>query len=147
MPLAIILFAGIGFLRTNFSLSVDTLRETINALVGDNFTYEGAIFGYTPSLAIVDLTEKTPLREKWGLLLSHLLYIFYPGESKFLSLITYSYNFYSHFAGFVSPPYFYFWFGYLGVIFLAVLVYIYTRFYYTTFRKKEIRLPINLSIF
>ena len=104
---------------------------TINALMEDKFTYEGAIFGYLPSLSIVELSENVPWSEKWSILVDHIAYIFkigFAGDGR-PDLSSYSRDYYTHYWGFVSPTYFYFWFKYIGAILLALLVKLYIYFY------------------
>lgn len=131
LPFGVVLLAAVGFLRANFNLSLEALAMTINALMEDKFTYEGAIFGYLPSLSIVELSENVPWSEKWSILVDHIAYIFkigFAGDGR-PDLSSYSRDYYTHYWGFVSPTYFYFWFKYIGAILLALLVKLYIYFY------------------
>lgn len=128
LPVAIVGMAAVGFLRADFSLTWENIAHTLGALWDDKLTYEGAIYGYLPSLSTIELAGQIPLGEKMTLLFQHIAYIFFGGTiygNPDLSM--YSREYYTHYWGFVSPSYFYFWIGYLGPIVLAFLTQFYIR--------------------
>lgn len=137
LPIGIIVLAGIGYMRIDFSLSLEKLNSTLQILTQDKLTYEGAIIGYVPSLATIEMVEFIPTEEKYQLFLDHIKYIFTFGETVDVQgdLSDYSRNYYLHYWGFISPTYFYFWFKYIGPVLFALLVNVYIKMYVKSTRK------------
>lgn len=131
LPSVVIIMAGVGFMRGFFSISSESLSKTINTLFKDKLTYEGAIYGYVPSLSIIELTDNIDSEEKLRLLWEHIKYTFKIGSagSSNPDLSIYSHKYYIHFWGFISPIYFYFWIYYLGPVIFAVIVKSYNNLY------------------
>lgn len=127
LPMVIILMAAVGFMRGGFALSSESINNTLNELSSEKLTYRGAIFGYVPSLAIVELKDTIPFNEKLSLFFDHIKYTFKIGSAGSINpdLSTYSRNYYVHYWGFISPIYFYFWTGYFGAVLFAILINIY----------------------
>ena len=139
LPFGVVLLSGIGFMRTDFSLSVETVRNVVSRMFEDGLTYEGAIFAYLPSLSTIEISPHISADEKWRLFWIHIEYFFLKiGGSKFLynNLAYYSRNYFLHYGGFISPSYFFFWFEYLGAVIFALLVNIYIKFYIKSTRKR-----------
>jgi hypothetical protein len=123
IPIAILVFAGVGFMRTGFNLSGKSITEIFSRLFDDKLTYEGAIWCYIPTLASIELTYVTSIQEKLLLLAEHIKYTFTLGSAGYNpDLSSYSHKYYSHWYGFLSTSYFYFWFYYPGAILFALLV-------------------------
>lgn len=131
LPIGVVFFAGIGYMRTGFSFSSAAIKETISVLTEDKLTYEGAVFAWLPTLTVAEITGKISSSEKLAILIEHIkdmFYIFSVDEEK-SNLIIFSQNFKLHYGGFISPAYFYFWFGYIGAVIFSVLINWYISIY------------------
>lgn len=152
LPFAVVFLALVGFMRGGFSLSIDGLVSAGQKLMEDKLTYEGAIFGYLPSLSTVELADVIPTGDKLKVLLEHIGYVFNIGTtSNNPDLSFYTRQYYVHYWGFVSPVYFYFWLGYLGPVIFALLVNLYKKLYIKLALKEKPdylnKLKYILSIF
>ena len=138
LPIAVIFLAAVGYLRGNFTFSGQTFSLAIEKLTDKALAYDGAIWGYFPSLATIELSSKTTFWEKFSLFIDHIIYIFTFGPAKSINpdLSFYSRKFYIHYWGFISPIYFYFWFSFLGPIIFSLLVFVYNRLYQKMAAKK-----------
>ncbi len=137
LPVGIILLTGIGYMRTGFSLSSGVLETTVDLLSKDKLTYEGAVFGYLPSLSIVEMEQDIFIKEKIDLLAEHFknIWLVISTDPVKNNLSNFSRNYYLHYWGFISPTYFYFWFKYIGPVLFALLVNVYIKMYVKSTRK------------
>ena len=141
-PLFVILFLFIGFVRGDRSKLYETRGEIQS--VFQNFTdsklvFSTPVWAYVPSVATIELTDKVDFKEKNQMFFEYLSYIFYAGFARSIDktdfeLSYYTGQYFSHNNGFVSPIYFFFWLGYLGVLLFAVLLKIYIVIYQHCFK-------------
>jgi hypothetical protein len=147
IPFAVIVFAAVGFTRGGFSFSGDIFENAISVLSEDKLTYEGAVYGYLPSLATIELTDRIDFSEKANLFIQHVVYTFTIGKASDINpdLSSYSHNYYQHWYGFISPLYFYFWFRYIGAFLFVFLFNAYNRLFQKFINTKPIRFIDKLA--
>lgn len=130
LPVAVVGLAAVGFFRAE-SPSVAMLWHTVSELWDSKLMYEGAVYAYLPSLSVVELTYTIPLGEKLRMLWEHVCYIFtlWPAGASRADLSDWSRQYFSHYWGYISPTYFFFWFRYFGAILFGMLLCLYTYLY------------------
>lgn len=122
---AIFFMIAIGTFRESIiygKFDFDTLSEKI---MSEKLTFDTAYWAYIPTLASIDVKDKIPTSEKIELLKKQVSYIIFGGEYEKYKIEFYVRKYYEHVNGFVSPAYFYFWFGYIGVLMFSFLVFFY----------------------
>jgi len=138
LPFFVIMMVSLGAFRSS-SNPVGGFRpiQIVERIVNDKLTYDGAIYAYMPAMATIELSSKTALADKCTILLQHIIYIFKIGSAgtSSVSLSSWSRQYYVHCNGFISPIYFYFWFGYVGAIIFALLVNMYKSLYLYAMNK------------
>ena len=131
LPFAVVLLAAVGFERGSFGLTNETFKKAIQILSKDKLTYEGAVFGYMPSLATMSLIDGCSTQQKVNLFLRHIVYAFTIGRAGDINpdLVFWSREYYVHYNGYISPSYFYMWFKFAGPAIFAILVNAYVNMY------------------
>lgn len=130
--LLIVLVAGcifmvsIGVFRASVLQNQD-LSLVFATLIHDKGTFNTAVWAYFPSICTLDLSLKMPFSEKLSLLLGQVIYIFGGKDFSYYNLTFVSKKYYFHTNGFVSVTYFYFWFGLLGALLFAWIVFAYIK--------------------
>ena len=141
---AIFFMVSIGAVRQTIVTEGLDFRVIIKKIVDEKFTFDTAYWAYIPALASLSISNIVPVAEKIDLFIGQLLYIF--GGSKFNSyrLVFYTKNYYNHVNGFVSPIYFYMWFGLWGAVLFAIIVCGYLK--WICKRKDMIKSSIKQSL-
>ena len=118
----IFLMVAIGAARQTIVTEGLDFKLIVKKIVDEKFTFDTAYWAYIPSLASISISNIVIASEKINLFIGQILYIF--GGSKFNSyrLVFYTKNYYNHVNGFVSPIYFYMWFGLWGAVLFAIIV-------------------------
>lgn len=154
IPFFIMLMVSVGSFRST-SNAYDFFHpiEAINIFTEQKLTYDSAIYAYIPAMATIELSEITSLQEKFNLLIQNIIYVFKIGVAGTTmgNLSIWSREYYIHCYGFISPIYFYFWFGYLGAFLFACLVNLYRKLYLYSIGKEIVlfkdKLAYLLSLF
>ena len=116
----------IGRVRGNL-LNESFLDTTIEVLMENPFfTMDTAYSAYHTSLSFLDVLETTPPQEMFYLRLQYFKYIFLGSSVPDSNLSVYTSQIVAHSFGGVLPFYFYFYFGYCGII--VCLLYLRTLF-------------------
>lgn len=113
----ILFMSAIGIYRATYEAGVMSLKLVIDKLSQNMFTFGGADLAYYCSLTFIMVAEFTSGLDKFILFIKFILSIFF-GTSKIsgADLPTYTRQYYMHWYGGIYPYYFYFYFGWIGVI-------------------------------
>lgn len=134
----VIFMAAVGYFRTSFEISFDIFTYTTEKLKSDKLTYEGAIAGYFPSLAMIEITDVLSLKEKIYLLFKHIIYVVGGSKIGNPDLSEFSKDYFGHYNGFITPAYGYVWFGaFFGPLFIALLVQFYIHITLKSEKRKQ----------
>lgn len=125
--LGIVTLISIGaFRQTILSGGID-VPLLFERIVHEKMTFDTAYWAYVPTMSALSLANTASFSTKIDLLVGQVLYIFAGGRFSNNLLQIYSKKFYDHVNGFVSPAYFYFWFGMFGVLIFTLIVYWYIK--------------------
>lgn len=129
MPVAIVIFATVGFIRGGISLLA--MKNAVQTLWESKMTYEGATYAYGASISMIELTSIISNKEKIDLLINHIVYAFTLGSGGNINpdLARFSRQYYFHNFGFVSPLYFFVWVKLFSGVILAFLIKGYANLY------------------
>lgn len=145
MAFFIFVLTSIGHFRQNFILSFDGVLEILSKLWDSKLSLDTAVYAYIPSLCSIDFKSNFNTVEKLYYFNQHILYMFFGSSVPDSSLVTLTREYYLHSNGYVTPTYFYFWFGIFGAIIPSFLI---TK--YLTIRKntkfKEFRVLLSVYI-
>ena len=129
IPLAItgfLVLSGVGMFRANFQFSTNSILNIVKSLGEKNLTLDTAFSAYYTSLTFIKTKSILTYPERIHIFINWLFSIFLGGNAvanSNVAVITRRY--FVHYAGGVLPFFGYFYFGYVGVILLAVVVSIY----------------------
>ena len=126
---------AIGAFRETIIQGGFDLQIIIRKIVEEKFTFDTAYWAYIPALASISVAKIIPMSEKIKLIGGQILYILGGGRFNEYRLEFYVKKYFNHVNGFVSPVYFYMWFGLFGAVLFAILVYYCIE--KTTFKKKK----------
>ncbi len=127
---AIIIMISVGTFRQNILRGDFAFSILFQKILNEKLTFDTSYWAYVPAMAAISLSNKTPLAKKVQLFWGQIKYIFGGSRYNDFRLVFYTKLFFAHTNGFVSPLYFYFWFGLWGAVIFALLVYAYVRCIY-----------------
>lgn len=121
----------VGAYRTSFSLNNFSIVRVLGALKNDFFVFDTPVYAYYASathVASVDLIGIS-LRERMISFGNFVIAIFFGGENNSGNITRYvNENYFINVGGGLFPTHFYFWFGWIGIIFSAlIIVYIFLK--------------------
>ena len=129
LPIAVIVMTAIGFTRGG-DISLETISSVIRSLADTKLVWDTATFAYVPSLSIVEITDQVGIAEKMRLIGEYVKYTFLGTTDMYSqNLIYYVNKWFDHYGGCITSSYFYMWFGYVGSLLFAALVFGYSKLY------------------
>lgn len=128
---AIVFMTAIGIVRGG-GISALNGVGTLNIMTNSMFVADTATFAYFPSLEAINISNMIPVATKAVYFWGQVVYVFIGGSFGKYHLNELTSEYALHYNGFVAPLYFYFWFGFLGVVIFSVLVFKITTYVFTS---------------
>ena len=117
-----VIFTGIGNMRANWSLDLENIIDTISDMANSKLCMDTAYSAYYTSLSFVKVAQKTIWHQRIHLFICWIISIFFGGVVPNSNLSVYTHDFYIHYYGGVLPFFGLFYFGYAGVVFIALYI-------------------------
>lgn len=127
VAVGVVLMVAVGSVRQEIVYGGIDLGHIINRIWKEKLTFDTAYWAYIPAIASIEVVKQTSYMERLRVLVGQFIYIVGGGRYSGYKLEFYVKQFYNHVNGFVSPVYFYFWFGIGGAVLFAGMVYGYLR--------------------
>jgi len=117
----------IGVFRANATLSLENIAFVLSTIKDSKFVFDTATWAYFPSLCMIEVRNIIPFSESLRLFKQFVLSIFLGGSVADSNPTDFVRQYYWHANGGWSQMFFYFWFGWIGMVPLLSLVIFYMK--------------------
>ena len=130
MPLLAVftfLMVFVGIFRANGLWSMDGILYVMRIMRDNWFVFDTATWAYFPSLGMIEVHNFTPLSERIRLFGNFVLSVILGSSVADSNLVQYVKQYYQHSNGGWLQMFFYFWFGWYGLLVIAGLIVFYLK--------------------